>query len=271
MNKIISEIKDKRFQEINSRLSSLEDHRVRDFFLKNGFFPESQFLPCDYFTSKELLENIYSDINFNSTAASVIFPKSRFAFRNITIPPVKEYLELSDFISENWDSFKAHLILDSSTNIIPYSFPLFYEDQKRSEIGINNYKIMTEHDFTRLKEFFDYCVFIDIKDFYPSIYTHALAWSLDKKTDHSFNCDSCSCGCDNKKCTCFHRCKEYWPNKFDEKIRHLSSNRTKGIPIGPYTSDFASEVLLRAVDADFSKKLKSRDCEYIGLSLKMMK
>lgn len=267
MNKITSEIKLKRFEEINSRLNLLHSSGIKEYFLKNGFFPESQFLPSDYFSSKQL-EIDYSDQNFNSKIASVFFPKSRFAFRNITIPPIKEYLELSNFIVDNWSNFKKHLLLSDDINIIPYSFPLFYEGKKRSEIGINNYKIMTEHDFTRIKDFYDYCVFVDIKDFYPSIYTHALAWSLDKKTDHSLKCDVCLCECDNIKCTCFHKCKKYWPNEFDEKIRHLYSNRTKGILIGPYTSDFASEVLLKTIDSDFSEKLKNESSDYIGLRFK---
>jgi len=279
MISIIKKIKNKRQKEINNRLKNLTIKQIKDYFLCYGFYPESQYLPSDFFTSTDLskrnsIDMVKLEKDFYINPSSILFPKTQFSFRKISVPPVKYYLQCIEFITNkvNWSKILKHLILGNSSNIIPYSIPLFYENDKRSEIGICNYKVMTETDLPRIIEYYDYVIKVDIKEFYPSIYTHSISWSLDQRTNYNYKCPNLCCkSCNHAMCKCDHKCKNYWANKLDFFTRNLNLQRTKGILIGPYVSDLVSEILLKKIDIDITKELKSiglSEKKYIGLRFK---
>jgi len=59
-----------------------------------------------------------------------------------------------------------------------------------------------------------------------------------------------------------------WANKFDYLTRQLYKGRTKGILIGPYTSDLASEIILRTIDKEFSRRMENKKKEFLGFRFK---
>ncbi len=265
--------KNKRFNEINNNLNKLTKEKISDYFINDGYFPEEQFLPSDFFLSCGLAKNAsvkkylkkidYSKYIPDGKPTLLYFPKTKYTLRTLSVPPFINHLYLTKFVSENWQIFKKHLTLDEKKdNIIPYSVPLFIEGKKRSEIGISNHKVLSEIDLQSLLRDYTHCVFLDIKDFYPSIYVHSLAWALDKRTRHD---NTCLCK-GRDKCK-FHN-YNYPANKLDELTRKLNRNRTKGILIGPYTSDFSSEILLRSIDKELSKKFIKQSNKYIGFRFK---
>jgi len=73
----------------------------------------------------------------------------------------------------------------------------------------------------------------DISDFFPSIYTHALAWA-------AVNFKEAKANWNNKK---------RWYNRLDEAARWLKRNETNGVAIGPATSNVLSEIILAKVDS----------------------
>jgi len=282
----IDMLKKIRTEAINERIETLNKDHIKNFFLESGFFPESSFVPGDFFTSILIDWEAVSAIKKYNTPVNIKYPKSKLSVREISTPAAKPYMNFVNHIAENWDStYKQHLKVHESSNIISYSSPLFYQNAKRSEVGIMNYKIMMEQDFKIIKQNYSYCLFVDINNFYPSLYTHSLSWILDPKTNHEnkcvdcdFRCTSCENRCTNctedvctkdlkDKCTrkiCCHKRKCYYCNVFDSKISKTNRNRTKGILIGPYSSDFVSELFLQKLDLEFSDKI---DCE-IGLRFK---
>jgi len=260
MNSSLKKLKRRRFNEINNRLKKINAEDVRSFLLKSGYFPESQFLPNDFFTTKKLVEKdvlkkikeLKHENSDEGTPSFLFFPKSKYAIRALGVPPIENYLHLSNFIADNWKKISTHLRLGDNDLIIPYSYPLFFKGKKRSDIGINNYKLYSELDIPRAVNLFNYGILLDIKNFYPSVYTHTLAWCLDSKTKE-------------KK----ERCNfENWANKFDSLTRKLYKSRTKGLLIGPCTSDLASEILLRTIDRDISRKILNRKNNIIGFRFK---
>jgi Leucine-rich repeat (LRR) protein len=77
-----------------------------------------------------------------------------------------------------------------------------------------------------------YQVHADISNFYPSIYTHAIAWAAGGKDTAKTN----------KK-------NDKWFNELDEATRRTQRNETMGIPIGPDSSALLAELVLSQVDA----------------------
>lgn len=260
----------KRFKEINDRLKALKSDDVRRFLFKYGFFLENHYLPSDFYHSKVLgdknvfkkLKKHTNDLSGNDKPTFLFFPKNKYVIKALGVPSLRNHIGLSNFIADNWTKIRNHLILNKDDLIIPYTYPLFYEDKKRSDVGLNNFKVFSEIDFAKASDKYSHCLFLDIKNFYSSIYTHSIAWALDPKTAHG---GKCSCR-GNERCSSHKR--NYWPNQIDEFARKQNRNRTKGILIGPSTSDLLSEILLRAVDRNISKICNEQRKKILGLRFK---
>ena len=84
-----------------------------------------------------------------------------------------------------------------------------------------------------------YLLSADILKFYPSVYTHSLAWALHgKAVAKSRRRDWTLLG-----------------NRLDFWVRQSQDQETRGIPIGPDTSLVLAEILLAAVDEELQKQI----------------
>ncbi|HCN37747.1 MAG TPA: hypothetical protein DIS94_08560, partial [Bacteroidetes bacterium] len=109
-----------------------------------------------------------------------------------------------------------------------------------------------ENDLIAEAHQFKYIVKTDIKNFYPSIYTHSISWALHGKTDarkdrNKFN---------------------LLGSKLDKLFQNANDSCTNGLPIGPAVSDLVSEIILAAVDRDTSMELMNRNINFIGVRFK---
>jgi len=90
----------------------------------------------------------------------------------------------------------------------------------------------------------------DINQFYPSIYTHSIAWALHTKAIAKGNIGK----------------KRSLPgDQLDVASRNLQSRQSVGIPIGPDTSLIIAEIVLTAVDHELRKRFgrKLRGFRYV--------
>lgn len=87
---------------------------------------------------------------------------------------------------------------------------------------------------------FEYLFHTDISNFYPSIYTHSLAWALHGKEYAKSN----------------KQVHSLLGNTIDKYIRSMSYGQTNGIPQGSALMDFIAEMLLKYIDDSLSEKLK---------------
>lgn len=87
---------------------------------------------------------------------------------------------------------------------------------------------------------FSYSKKIDIQDFFPSIYTHSLAWGL-------FGSKSVAKA--NK------RDHNYFENQVDQLMMTINFNETNGIVVGPELSRIVAELLLVRVDKLVEKEI----------------
>jgi hypothetical protein len=145
--------------------------------------------------------------------------------RTISIPHPKPYSDLVGCISSYWQNISY--IVDNSNSLIK---PKIHPDGR---IIIMDYEMNTEKTTRFISNGFGkrFVVYADISNCYPSIYSHSLAWAL--------------VGFEYSKS---HLGRTEWFNRVDKKYMVSSRNETKGIPIGPATSNIACEIILSRID-----------------------
>jgi hypothetical protein len=113
---------------------------------------------------------------------------------------------------------------------------------------------MTEDDLAAVAYRFAHVVKADIKSFYPSIYTHSIAWAIHGKKVirqpanlHNYL---------------------HVGNRLDKLFQNANDGCTNGIPIGPVVSDIVSEIVASAVDRLFCKEMAKMAIEYEAVRFK---
>jgi len=120
---------------------------------------------------------------------------------------------------------------------------------------IYEYLEMAENDLVAEAYNYKFILKTDIKNFYPSIYTHSIAWAIHTKelirkkgnrTDYS----------------------NFLGLKLDRLIQNANDGCTNGIAIGPAISDLISEIVLSAVDTECSKIIDDKEIDFLGVRFK---
>jgi len=250
---------------------SLKPNEVFQWLLKHGYFPESYVLPpCfrviatperaePYFPIKKTSKG--SEFKPDRTeCVPVHFPKSEFTDRTFGIMHPKIHLDIAFHISQNWREIVDSLIPEDSL-VTTYSFPVPINQKTPGRVGtlrtgrmIYEFIDMTEDDLVSVAYRYTHLVKADIKNFYPSIYTHSLAWALHKK---DFIRKS-----ENKSNYCL------LGNKLDKLFQYASDGCTNGLPIGPVVSDIAAEIIAASVDRKLTHILQIDDIEFAAVRFK---
>jgi hypothetical protein len=162
---------------------------------------------------------------------SVARTRSRFR-RILGIPNPLHFLPLCETIFTNWASIAGLLALSPICKSTPTRHPH------------KNRAVSPKFDRGALHGFQAFAragcrasLTADIADFYPSVYTHSIAWACHSKAVAKANREMALFG-----------------NKLDKIIRDAQDGQTMGIPIGPDTSFIIAEVVLAACDHVLSQK-----------------
>lgn len=117
--------------------------------------------------------------------------------------------------------------------------------------SIYEFLSMIDDDIAAVAYRYTHLVKTDIKNFYPSIYTHSIAWALHGK-DYIRLPDNRN----NYKLL---------GNRLDRLFQNASDGCTNGVPIGPVVSDIIAEIVASGVDRNLSMSLDKSpiDCEVI--------
>lgn len=150
--------------------------------------------------------------------------------RHALIPHPAPFAKLVCGIADEWQRFEE--IADNPSSVLR---PMLHPDGR--VFVMSGYgEVLIDARRRELVETFgsQFVVHADIKNFYPSIYSHAIAWALaPSKTDAKRNASD----------------QAVWYNKLDALFRKCRRNETNGVPIGPGTSNIAAEIILGRVDA----------------------
>ena len=139
------------------------------------------------------------------------------------------FLKLSKLIEDNW----VKVLNQCNKSSISLSKPCSSQTRRAvdPEVPFNLQPIYQ----AALRASSRFILKTDITNFYPSIYTHSIAWALHTK----------------QKAKVQRKPNQLLGNQFDKVIRQAQYAQSIGIPIGPDTSFIIAEMLLSSVDADF--------------------
>jgi len=230
---------------------------IYNWIVTVGYFPESYVLPPCFCVSKHpRFGKRYTCLRDNrfkpptSQLCEVHFPKTELTDQTFgTIDP-KIHSDIANEIARGWGTI-LDLIFNQSKSVYSYSFPIPLStttpgmiDTLRAGRMIYEWIEMAENDLVEEAYRYNYLVKTDVKNFYPSIYTHSIAWALHTKSIIRSNNNRYNFN--------------FLGNRIDKLFQNANDGCTVGIPIGPVVSDIIAEILLSAVDLSISEHLSRR-------------
>jgi hypothetical protein len=247
----------KHFRKTRDLAASLNKNELYKWLLTIGYYPENYVLPPVFnvsaiprkkrfysYTPKTFRPPIFEQIEIN-------FPKTELADRTFGIIEPTIHNDIAYEIAENWDEI-VRVLFNTRNRVYSYSFPISIDATMvghtstiRSGRMIYEFLEMAEHDLVSEAYRYKYLVVTDIKNFYPSIYTHSIAWAAHGKgfIRQPSNRNSFA----------------FYGNRLDKLFQNSNDGCTNGIAIGPAVSDLIAELILAAIDIEISKKLKESD------------
>lgn len=242
---------------------ALKPSEVYRWLLEYGYFPEAYVLPpCFRVVAMPANQKRYYDPKKKfrglkeTQYVQVHFPKTELTDRTFGIIDPRIHNDIAYHITRNWKRIVDAMIPANST-VSSYSFPLPVIRKKPGRMGrlrsgrmIYEFINMTEDALATVAYKYTHIVKADIKNFYPSIYTHSLAWAIHGKRLIREG------GKGGNK----HNLK-FVGNRLDKLFQFANDGCTNGLPIGPVVSDIAGEIVASAVDCILTEKLKKIDVE----------
>lgn len=258
----MSEI-EKHWTETKELIEKVDSKKIAKWLLEQGYFPEQYIFPPNFKIEKFELqvnpyhkaptkkEDRYFTPKLNSTEIlNISYPKSELTDRIFGIYSPKSYHDIIWYVEKNWTQIKNH-IFNKQNRIFSYSFPIPITSDNVGELGtlrsgrmIYEYLELAEKDLLSESYKYKFLLKTDIKNFYPSIYTHSISWAIHSKEKIRDNNES------NFRLV---------GNILDKLTQFGNDRKTNGIPIGPAISDLIAEIILSAVDKSFSKLVRKED------------
>lgn len=237
------------------------------WLLKYGYFPEAYVLPpCFHVVKLPQKQKQYFNLDKGfkglkeAEFVRVHFPKTELTDRTFGIIEPKIHNDIAYHITQNWKMIVGAMI-PSDSIVSSYSFPIPLNRKKPGRMGelrsgrlIYEFITMTDDALATMAYRFTHIVKADIKNFYPSVYTHSLAWAIHGK--QKIRHDD---GGKNR------RDMKFVGNRLDKLFQMANDGCTNGLPIGPVVSDIVSEIVASAVDCLLSAELKRNhiECEAV--------
>jgi hypothetical protein len=260
------------FKETEKLLKLIDPNKIGSWLLEEGYFPEQYVVPPTFIVKSNPL-NIKPFYEVDTTApiqkfepekedlVTVSFPKTQLTDRTFGIIAPKIYHDVVWYLINEWQSVINHLF-HKDLKIYSYSFPLPVSSQNIGSFGslragrmIYEFLEMAENDLVAEGFNYKYIMQTDIKNFYPSVYTHSIAWALHTKSVIRAK--------GNKN-----NFSKYLGLKLDKLFQYANDGCTNGIAIGPAISDLISEIVLTAVDRECSKEIIAKGIDFIGVRFK---
>ena len=259
----------KHFRETKRLVTRIGANKISDWLLKEGYYAEQYILPpCFSVDSFKLKKGTYFKVKKGkkrneyfpliTELLNVSFPKSQLTDRTFGIVEPKIYHDIVWQLRKHWDKVIKHLF-HKDNKISFYSFPIPITKDAESKLGtlragrlIYEFIEMAENDLVAEAHNFKYQIKTDIKNFYPTIYTHSIAWALHTKP--------------KARSDKFKYLK--LGTILDKLVQNANDGCTNGLPIGPVTSDLISEIILAAIDRACSKQIKSKRINCLGVRFK---
>lgn len=241
-------------------LNEINSKELFEGLLGYGFFSEKLppiFSAVKFYEQSNEVNKILNNVSHNNICDYIRFPvvRNTGGIRMIAIPNPIEYFRLCEFLKLNWDKIVGIFtaILSSKNIDVIKSKDFSYVAKDANYVSqIHLRKIKDSKSIFEMRSYEDrfdlstdeklmlgkrYYVKADISSCFPSIYTHTIQWAIVGKEKA-------------KKC----RDREEWVNKFDKLCRNINFGESKGLLIGPVTSNLVSELILAKIDEELAMK-----------------
>lgn len=229
-----------------------------DWLTAKGYYPERYVLPPCFYVGKHPK---YGKRFFPFTKkrftppftepCELCFPKTQLTDRPFAVIDPQVHSDIALEISSEWNCI-LDLLFNLDKQVFSYSFPVPLSSRTPGKIGglragrmIYEWIEMAENDLVEEAYAYRYLLKTDVKNFYPSVYTHSIAWALHSKP-------------------VIRASKNRWNytllgNRLDKLSQSANDGCTNGLPIGPVVSDLLAEIILSAIDLAVSPELKRMD------------
>lgn len=258
----MSRTPEEHFQRTKELAQALTKSDIYNWLVSKGYFPESYVLPpCFVVTKHPEFGKVYFPCKKKNgkkelrtdtfEVQQVHFPKTELTDRTFGIIHPKIHSDIAFTISDNWDDI-VDCIFHEKNKVCSYSFPIPVNDKNLGSIGelrsgrmIYEFIEMAENDVASIAFRYKYLIKTDIKNFYPSIYTHSIPWALHGKR--------------NIRQPNNRQNYDFAGNCLDKLFQNANDGCTNGVPVGSVVSDIISELVLSGVDRELSKSLENND------------
>jgi hypothetical protein len=182
---------------------------------------------------------------FWTASESYSIPRYGDARRKLALVNPINQLHIAQLIAENWTDIKARLARSKVTEFKP---EFSTASGGRAITGVDFDGVARRR--ARLLSTYGRYVKTDITRFYPSIYTHSIAWAILGKAHVKANHHT-------------QAFKSHFANHLDKAVGSGQEGQTMGIPIGPDTSRILAELI--AVEVEEIAKTHIPDFEERGV------
>ena len=186
------------------------------------------------------------DVNY-----TIQFNKSKDSFRpNVIIHPLL-YVDMVNLLTDSahWQALlDRYHELDAQVgpHIVCNSIPFELErDKNKTRYALHFWK-STEQESIKLSMMYKYILQLDLTNFYRTIDTQTIAWTLHGETVVKEN----------------RRDQSLLGNRISKRLKAMNYGSSMGIPQGNQVSDFLAELLMRYLDVLLVEKLKPIEGRY---------
>ncbi|WP_432769674.1 MAG: RNA-directed DNA polymerase [Sphingopyxis sp.] len=167
---------------------------------------------------------------YGHDAVTLTLTRADGHLRQSAIPHPAAYANLVLTIRENWGNIYPRVSSGNS-----YVKPRPHKDGRIIVMNYQNW-IVRSLGGLRRRMSNHFLVQADVANFFPSIYTHSIAWALVGIKDAKAS--------DNNQ----------WFDKIDQSFQRCKRKETNGVAIGPATSNIAAEIIMSKIDDSLTKK-----------------
>ena len=162
--------------------------------------------------------------------------------RDMQIPNPVNQMVVADVVAGNWQAIEKHCQVSKlSKSRVGISEPKTSSPNDRTRAVTMPFKALESARLLKMAGH-SHILKTDINRFFPSVYTHGIAWALHGKAEAKKR----------------RQCKELLGNRLDYVLRQGNDQQTTGIPVGPSTSTIIAEVIMSSIDEKVQKKLGSK-------------
>jgi hypothetical protein len=243
--------------------TSLNKKEIFFWLTEFGYFPECYVLPpCFQVAKRPNKQKVYFKLQNNGKYSpipteyeKIQFPKTELTDRTFGIIHPEIFNDIAFHVSKNW-AIISKALFPKKSKVTSYSFPIPINKKNPGRVGflrsgrmIYEFIEMIDNDIASIAYQYTYITKTDIKNYYPSIYTHSIPWAIHGKSVIR-----------SPKKKNLHNYKLVG-NRLDKLFQCANDGCTNGIPIGSVVSDLVAEIIASGVDKLLSKKISDADMD----------